>query len=384
MKYSEIGSNYWLDPDYTYPASPIPVEAFGLPEGDLFFTSTGRSAIALSLRQLDLTEDRKVALVPAYTCDSVVLPFVENGYRVAYYDLEKNLTVDEQAFLEKVSVVNPAVILVHNYFGFDTLSPMKQAFARLRKEGIVLIEDVTQVLFSTIPRVEADFYVTSFRKWMAIPEGGLALRRDGSFKSLPTETDELLERAKLDGLYEKFCYIVKGQSRKQVVLDKCRIAEEILEMQGNLYAMGEFSKRFLGNLDIAELKQRRRENYGYLLNQLQAIHSLKPVFPNLPNGAVPLYMPIYAQSEVSRNRIQTRLREKAIYAPIVWPNFDGLKGLELNGIAGSVEWIYRHTLSLPLDQRYGLEDMAAIAAVLKDFEEAEASNDNVTFLREDG
>lgn len=377
MKYSEIGSNFWLSPDSTYSDNPIPVEALNLPEGDLFYTSTGRSAIALCLRQLDIPNGRKIALIPAYTCDSVVLPFVENGFRVAYYDLEKNLSVNGQEFLEKIRTVQPTVVLVHNYFGFDTLSPLQATLEKLRSQGIFLIEDLTQVLFSAIPRVEADFYVASFRKWMPIPEGGLALRREGKFSNTPTETDELLEKAKLDGLYEKFRYIVKGEGKKQVFLDKCHIAEEILETQGDLYAMGDFSKRFLGDLDVAELKQRRRENYRYLLEHLKNTESLAPVFPELSETVVPLYLPLYAQSEDSRNRLQIMLREKAIYAPIVWPNFDSIKGLELKGIAKAVEWIYAHTLSLPLDQRYNLEDMAAIAEVLNDFEHTEASLESV-------
>lgn len=367
MKYTEIGSNFWLDPDRTYSGKPIPVAAFNLPEGDLIYTSTGRSAISLCLRQLDLADDRKTALLPAYTCDSVVLPFVETGFRVAYYDLEKDLSVNEQAFLGKVAAESPAVVLVHNYFGFDTLSPMQAAFETLRRQGIVLIEDLTQVLFSAIPRVEADFYVASFRKWMAIPEGGLALRREGSFRNVPTETDGLLEKAKLDGLHAKFRYIIKGEGQKQLFLDKCRIAEEILETQSDIYAMGDFSKKFLGDLDITELKQRRRENYGYLLARLKENQSLEPVFPDLREGVVPLYLPLYARSEDDRDRLQAMLREKAIYAPIVWPNFDGYKGLELKGVAESVGWIYSHTLSLPLDQRYGLDDMAAITDVLHDF-----------------
>lgn len=377
MKYTEIGSNFWLDPDSTYSVRPIPVEAFNLPDGDLTYTSTGRGAIALCLRQLDLAEDRKTALLPAYTCDSVVLPFVENGFRVVYYDLEKDLSVNAQAFLAKIKTTDPTVILVHNYFGFDTLSPLRAAFGTLRSQGIILIEDLTQVLFSAIPRVEADFYVASFRKWMPIPEGGLALKREGLFKNVPTETDELLEKAKLDGLHAKFRYIVRGEGPKQVFLDKCRIAEEILETQGDLYAMGDFSKQFLGDFDIAELKQSRRANYQYLLESFKDSHRLVPVFPDLPEDVVPLYLPLYAQSEQSRNRLQLMLREQAIYAPIVWPNFDGFKGLSLKGIAESVAWIYTHTLSLPLDQRYGADDMDAIAAVLKDFEQTEMLFDNV-------
>jgi dTDP-4-amino-4,6-dideoxygalactose transaminase len=377
MKYTEIGSNFWLDPDSTYSGRPIPVETFHLPDGDLAYTSTGRGAIALCLRQLDLAEDRKTALLPAYTCDSVVLPFVENGYRVAYYDLETDLTVNEQVFLAKIRTTDPTVILVHNYFGFDTLSPLRGTFETLRSQGIILIEDLTQVLFSEIPRVEADFYVASFRKWMPIPEGGLALKRKGSFKNVPIETDELLEKAKLDGLYAKFRYIVRGEGPKQVFLNKCRIAEQILETQGDLFAMGDFSKQFLGDIDICELKQSRRVNYQYLLEPLKDSHLLVPVFPDLPEDVVPLYLPLYAQSEESRNRLQLLLREQAIYAPIVWPNFDGFKGLSLEGITESVTWIYTHTLSLPLDQRYGSEDMDAIAVVLKNFEQTEMLCDNV-------
>ena len=196
MKYSEIGSNFWLAPETKFVVEELDNEDFGLPEGDMAFTSTGRGAILLAIAHMK--QQRKVALLPSFTCSSVILPFVENGYQVDYYDIEKDLTISKERFLEKAEKMQPSVILVQNYYGFDTLTPMKEVFGNLQKQGVVIIEDVTHSLYSGIPRLTADYYVTSLRKWFGIPEGGMALSQKGPFQAKPTDSDGDLERAKLD------------------------------------------------------------------------------------------------------------------------------------------------------------------------------------------
>ena len=366
MKYSEIGSNFWLAPETKFVVEELDNEDFGLPEGDMAFTSTGRGAILLVIAHMK--QQRKVALLPSFTCSSVILPFVENGYQVDYYDIEKDLTISKERFLEKAEKMQPSVILVQNYYGFDTLTPMNEVFGNLQKQGVVIIEDVTHSLYSGIPRLTADYYVTSLRKWFGIPEGGMALSQKGPFQAKPTDSDSELERAKLDALYGKYRYIMEGIGEKPEVLGKCRDAETMLENQGGIHGLGDCSKAILANVDVAALQKQRRENYGFLVEKVNGLQSINAVFPTMPDAVVPLFLPVFTVAESDRKLLQAYLSARSVYAPILWPSFDGEKGLSLENASPTVKWVYKHILCIPVDQRYGLEDMAHIADVLTEFD----------------
>jgi hypothetical protein len=66
--------------------------------------------------------------------------------------------------------------------------------------------------------------------------------------------------------------------------------------------------------------------------------------------------------------LQDYLIVRSVYAPILWPSFDGEKGLSLENASPTVKWVYKHILCIPVDQRYGLEDMTHIADVLTEFD----------------
>ena len=70
----------------------------------------------------------------------------------------------------------------------------------------------------------------------------------------------------------------------------------------------------------------------------------------------PLFFPIYVKE---RTEFQKRLAENEIYAPVLWPVHT--KELLING---TIKQIYDEILMLPIDQRYGREDMKRMLEVI--------------------
>ena len=57
--------------------------------GDTAHLMSGRCAIYYCLRDLILTDQKRVAYLPSYDCETVLGCFVKAGYEIHYYDFDK-------------------------------------------------------------------------------------------------------------------------------------------------------------------------------------------------------------------------------------------------------------------------------------------------------
>ena len=349
---SEIGSNFWL-PQGEKVQSQIDTRLFCTTIDDSAFTSSGRCAISLVLT--DITVSFKRALLPSFTCESVIDPFVQQGYKVAFYSLGDELNITRERFLDEVRKANPEVILIHNYFGFNTTSEIRGLIQNLKEEGVVVIEDLTQSLYSSFGRLPADYYIGSFRKWDGIPDGGFALKTSGYFKSKPSKEDSSLVAAKISAMLAKYEFLFNNQGEKAMFLEKFSEAERLLEDEKEIFRMSDFSQKEQANLNVEKLKKSRRRNYSHLLQSVS--ESVKPLFGILPDEVVPLYFPIICKNR--RTEIQIWLRSNSIFAPVVWP-----KPRFINFKTPGADYFYEKLLCIPCDQRYGDEEMNKIASIL--------------------
>jgi hypothetical protein len=116
------------------------------------------------------------------------------------------------------------------------------------------------------------------------------------------------------------------------------------------YAMSEFSRNLLRcGFDYEQISNRRRSNYAALSNPLRRL----AVFPDLPEGVVPLGFPIRSSG---RRRIREHLFANEIYPSIHWA-IEGLVPSEFGAshrLAGDI-------LTLPCDQRYDVAEMERVA-----------------------
>ena len=84
--------------------------------GDTAHLMSGRCAIYYCLRDLMLTDQKRVAYLPSYDCETVLGCFVKAGYEIHYYDFDKNLSpVFEEEMIPQISV-----LLVCGYYGYTT------------------------------------------------------------------------------------------------------------------------------------------------------------------------------------------------------------------------------------------------------------------------
>jgi cysteine sulfinate desulfinase/cysteine desulfurase-like protein len=140
--------------------------------------SSGRDALELAILQIQKNrQDQKIScMLPMFTCDSVDAPFDYYDCEIYYYPIKKNLQPDAQVFSRIFEKIQPDVVLVHSYFGVDTIQNIRPILKRQQERGLIVIEDITQTLHMKLD-FHADYYVMSLRKWMGIPDGGLLLSK---------------------------------------------------------------------------------------------------------------------------------------------------------------------------------------------------------------
>lgn len=358
---SEIGSSFWINPqtDYITGASITPA-MFGISGNDFSWLSTGRSAIFLAIEEAEkrFPGKKKRALLPSYTCETVIEPFIKKGYEIDCFSVDKSMGLDYDEIKEKIRIFSPSIFLFHRYFGFDTAPQINCIVDFCRERQVSVIEDRTQCLYSCIPLSDADYIVGSIRKWCEAPDGGFVVSVNGAIKNKPLQADTQLEKAKLLASYAKYEYLFNGIGEKEAFLNQYAEAEELLDKRNKIYRISDFSYAVQGSLNTENLKVKRKKNYKVLSDGLNSVEGIKVMFPCIPDEVTPLYIPVIVKS---RQEVQLRLRENFIYAPIIWPKAECLSGL-----TEETQFLYDHMLCIPVDQRYSEDDMERIIDCLKE------------------
>ncbi len=340
----QIGGMFYYEP--CKPTQNGYFDQIGLQGGDLAFTMSGRCGIYYCLEDIMLRDTRKVAYVPMYTCETVLGCFEKAGYEMKFYDIDLDLRcVFDQAALDEISVLS-----LCGYYGFCNYD---QQFVRSCKErGIVILEDVTHSLFSAdgIDPL-CDYFAGSFRKWMGIACGGIAVKQQGKFAKplLPVDPTHLRQRedainsADSDTFWE-------GEMRLRRMFDS--------------FAGDPRSESILRHADFKTICAARRENFATILNALPPeLHGIRPVFPELPATAVPSHFCLYAED---REEFQSYLKDQHIRSTVYWP----VGPMVHPEGHPSVQYIYDHIVSVPCDQRYQPADMKRIAAAFAAYSES--------------
>ena len=358
----EIGSYFWLSPNTTYLERTINPMLFCCQGEDYAWLSTGRSAIRFVLSSLksERTIISASALIPSFTCNTVAEPFLAEGFNVETIPVSKRLQYDADEIMEMIKSVNPGVVLLHHYFGFQSIKDGSELVRYLRDAGVIVIEDRTQCLYSRFETLGAEFTVGSIRKWGGMPDGGFAVRENGIFADKPEKQDEILEKAKAQASYAKYRYLFGGEGEKEYFLKKYQEAENILEAQKDYYKACKLSMSVQAGMNLPMLREKRRTNYSVLLNGLYECRTIEPLLSELPRSVVPLYFPITVED---RSKLQLFLRKHQIYAPIIWPKPD-----MFGDVCQNAEFLYRHLLCIPIDQRYDVDDMLRIVETIQQFE----------------
>ena len=284
---------------------------------DRFYYSLCREALYDIAKSLDNTN--KKVLIPAYTCQTVITPFEEAGWRCEYFPIKKDLRIDTQYIKDAIEKFQPSLIVVHPYFGMDLCDEEVNLLSAIKEKGIEVILDLTQCLFSTKQYNFASFIVASYRKWMPIPDGGylMNLTESAQITQPESENDEFTEK-EISAMYLRGKYFGNGDQRtKDISIRLSKSADHYAESHITPHKMSQVAYNLLNGEDKEQNQTKRFANFSYLSENIIEHKRVSKVCKNLNEvTTAPLYFTIYAQN---RQELQRLLAQDSIYAPVIWP-----------------------------------------------------------------
>lgn len=307
---------------------------------------------------VNLSAKRKLVFIPAYTCQTVITPFEEAGWSCIFYGIRKDLRIDVDDLLTKAKKTPPSLLVVHPYFGMDLANFEASAIQRLKNAGVKIIVDLTQCIFSNQKFDYVDYYVGSYRKWFAIPDGGFLINNSDSFIRRPLEENVEFVLRQTDAMYLRDLYFRYGEQRiKDISIRLSKAADKLVDSHISPHCISRLSRTLLCQYDLLKNQRTRFSNFSFLYEHLKGNTSYQPVCCNLKEvTTAPLYFTIYVDDRIA---LQKQLASNRIYAPVIWPVED-----ERVLISKEVLYIYDHILAIPCDQRYDERDMKQIAEII--------------------
>lgn len=292
---------------------------------DAILLNCGRNALAYLLEAKGI----KKLYLPYFLCDSVANVCKKYGVEVVFYHigenwLPKDLVIDGDAWLYIV-----------NFYGQIT----REDLARLADAYRNIIIDNAQAYFDA-PLANVDTLYTC-RKFFGVSDGAVLYTNSKLERSL--EIDESFNRIHyVLGRYERTASeFYEEAAQNNDIFDNEPIKE-----------MSRLTKNLLRSIDYEYVKQVRTNNFAYLHEKLREVNKLNV---RLIEGA--FMYPLLIDDGM---KIRKQLQQMKIYIPTLWPNV--LEECEPD----TLEYKFAaEILPIPVDQRYGIEDMEYLVEVIR-------------------
>ena len=288
--------------------------------------NTGRNALEYILR----VRDYKHVYLPYYSCEVLLEPFKKLGVDYTFYHIDERLEI-----AAPMTLGDGEALLYINYYGLKH-DYCEALVARYSKQ---LIVDNTQAFYD-LPMDGIDTFY-SCRKFFGVADGAylycdqplnMELEQDQSWQRM----DYLLKRADIsaEAAYADF----RAQSEK---------------LKDNpIRRMSHLTHRIMASIDYEQAATRRRENYRLLDEALKGKNRIS--LP-LADDAVPMVYPFLTDDDGLRQR----LIENKIFVAQYWPNV-----LDWCEKGYTDHQLTKQLLPLPVDQRYGTEEMFFICKLI--------------------
>ncbi len=272
----------------------------------------------------------KIIYAPYYLCPNVCKEIEHHDSEIRYYHIDEDLTPCDLPDKE-----DTCIYLV-NYFGIMDAAIMQ--CAKRFEKAMVIIDNSHS--FYCKPFIANRIYnIYSCKKFFGVPDGAYLVAANLEGKELEatysSEHAQYLLECHEHGT--NYCYNKKKE-----------VDSLIAEKYGGMSIL---AKRILEAIDYEAVREKRKRNFLQFERAFSAINRFK-----CEENSVPYIYPL----NVGRN-IKRRLIEEKIYVPTLWGHM-----LE-EEYKGTFEYsISDETIFLPLDQRYGEEDVGYIINCVKD------------------
>lgn len=286
----------------------------------------GRNALAY------LCEAKKIKklYLPYFLCSSVPNLCDKIGVEYGYYHINEKF----EPIFNKALGENEWLYIVNFYGQLDN----DYLTAWKRKYGRVIVDNAQSYFQMPVDGLDTLY---TCRKYFGVADGAFLYTDAKLDRELPQ--DESFERMHfLLGRYERSA----NEFYSEYVLNNKLFATEPVKRMSRL------TENLLHGIDYDAVAKRRQENFELLDEEFRDINEL-----NLKSVYGAFMYPLLVQNG---SEIRKALQKEKIYIPTLWPNV--MKECRV----GSLEYHYAaDILPIPIDQRYGKEDMIKIAEMVK-------------------
>lgn len=345
-----IGGEFSLSVDALLPDRP---EIFtfppGMPEHYRFFRS-GRRALAWLLS----THPFHRVLLPSFLCDSVANTFIDANIQLCFYQISRQFEIDPDE-IKAILESNPGIdcfYLMHYFGRLQAQDVLKQLQRICRERDIRIVEDAVHSFFTKALTI-GDYGLTSLRKWAPIPGGGLLYAK----KAFPCEISEqeessYFEELSLSAYLLKDLHLHDFTKLRTTYMNLFAASEYELDYYDRGYAVSALSQRLIQSLDNRKMAAARKANareLAYLIHK----KDIRVLFQNYEGDFVPFFFPIFVPN---REPFMQGLRKAGVAPDVHW------RFLSTRAPESEIDnYLSRHIISLPVDQRYTPHDMEILS-----------------------
>lgn len=298
------------------------------PRKDGLYVNSGRNALELILSGIPTIEN---IYIPYYTCDVVLEPIKKLNLKHGFYHIDENLELSES-----IELKDNEYIIYTNYFGIKDC--YIERLSKKYKNNLII--DNAQALYA-FPTAKC---IYSPRKFVGIPDGGIAY----------TDNELDIYSYEKDCSYDK-CEHLLIRHDKGATEGYSSFKENSAKLKNNdVKQMSSLTKHLISSIDFNDIHKKRLDNFNYLHNYLKESNILK--IDDYGKFSCAMVYPYYS----SDTTLKQRLIENKIFVATYWPNvFEWCKPEDIEyKLANNI-------IAIPIDQRYGIEDMERILNEIK-------------------
>lgn len=303
-----------------------------------YITDLGRSSLRLILKSLG---SKKRFLLPDFLCGSITKIFAEQHINFKLYHINEDLAIDGDS-LKNLDEYD--VLYVIDYFG-----NRDNYLLKIDNKNLFIIEDACFLPILEKPEnIKNWISFNSFRKISYIADGSIMKSTVKLDEKLIVNKEAPFVRLKYSGKNIKYEYIHKNLFSEDSYLEISEEAKQLINAQKEIFSVSKISLfnifNFYKNMDIEN--KTRATNYMVLEEYLNR-SSIK---------IDPVFYSFFVLLVEKRDELRDRLFKEKVFLPVHWP-----KTIE------SGNTLYDKIISIPVDSRYTIDDMKAIAEIINKF-----------------
>ena len=317
MRQKAIGGYFSLE---------LPYNENGEYHRDAIRLNSGRYCLEYVLRVKKYTK----VYLPYYMCDAVLQPIKKLGLDYQFYHIDKYFHISEVLHPKK-----DEVILYCNYFG------LMDEYVKIVTDKYApnIIIDNTQAFFSR-PFPEIDTFYTC-RKFFGVADGAYLYTDKEADFDIPQDYSSSRMLFLLDRLDKSAEEAFSDYHKSEDSLDHDKIKK-----------MSKITQFIMSSIDYKDVASRRFNNYIYLHDKLTLTNKLCVQ----PEGkSVPMVYP-FLSDDIN---LRKKLIDNKVYVASYWPNVKNMSNLESMESQFAVSLI-----PIPIDQRYGKDDLNKILEII--------------------